>query len=315
MRRNCTLQCVNSSVTVALPASIANDVEPDGFRVLCWEAPDEPPTEPVQLWVPEYPSTYGPQTWSAGLAALPELEVVQLLSAGVDPWPALLPEGVTLCNGRGIHGASTAELAVATTLAMLRELPRYLNQQRERTWLRHPPQVIAGTRVLVVGAGDIGTRVARALQAIDADVTLVGRTARDGVRSTDELPGLLPSHQVVVLAVPSTPETTGMVDADFLAALPDGALVVNVARGQVVDTDALTAEVLSGRLRAALDVTDPEPLPADHPLWTADGALITPHAGGGADGWQGPAARLAAAQARRLVEGAPLLNVVGQAGY
>jgi phosphoglycerate dehydrogenase-like enzyme len=265
------------------------------------------------MWVPEYPASRGARAWAAGLAALPGLRLVHLRSAGVDPWPALLADGgraVVLCNGRGIHGASTAELAVATTLAMVRELPRYVRQQDEHRWRGDSARSVAGARVLVLGAGDIGHRVAAVLRQLDARVTLVARTARGGVASLDRLPDLLPTQQIVVIAVPSTPETERMVGREFLAALPDGALVVNVARGKVVDTQALLAELTSGRLSAALDVVDPEPLPPDHPLWSAPNLLITPHVGGGAEGWLERGCALVLDQARRLHDGAELRNQV-----
>jgi len=283
------------------------------LRLVEFEAGDQPPTQPVDMWVPEYPASLGQRAWAAGLEALPGVKVVQLLSAGVDPWPALLADSdsdAVLCNGRGVHGASTAELAVATTLAMVRELPRYVRQQDEHRWQGAAARSVAGVRVLVLGAGDIGQRVASALRILDARVTLVARTARDGVVAMADLPDLLPRQEIVVIAVPSTPETERMVGRDFLAALPAGALVVNVARGRVVDTDALLSELLSQRLHAALDVVDPEPLPADHPLWSAPNLLITPHVGGGAEGWLERGCAMVLDQARRLTDGTDLRNRV-----
>jgi phosphoglycerate dehydrogenase-like enzyme len=162
----------------------------------------------------------------------------------------------------------------------------------------------------VVGAGDIGQAIGRMLTGFDVDLTYVARTARNGVRSTAELPELLPYADVVVVIVPVTPETTGMVDAGFLAAMRDGALLVNAARGVVVDTDALVAELLSGRLRAALDVTEPEPLPDGHPLWSAPGLLLTPHVGGAVPDTNDRAAAAVTDQVRRILAGEPLVNLV-----
>jgi phosphoglycerate dehydrogenase-like enzyme len=150
------------------------------------------------------------------------------------------------------------------------------------------------------------------LEGFDVDLTYVARTARDGVRSTDELPQLLPGADVVVLVVPVTGETRGMVDAGFLAAMKDGALLVNAARGVVVDTDALLAELTAGRLRAALDVTDPEPLPEGHPLWSAPGLLLTPHVAGAVPDTNARAAAVVVDQLRRVLDGAQLENVVDQ---
>ncbi|MDT4938885.1 MAG: hypothetical protein QOG80_2556, partial [Pseudonocardiales bacterium] len=178
----------------------------------------------------------------------------------------------------------------------------------------HRTASLDAARVLVLGAGDIGRRVAAALEVFDAEVTLVARRARDDIRSLDDVPGLLHTQDAVVIAVPLTPATRHLVDAAFLAALPDGAAVVNVARGAVVDTAALLDELHRGRLRAFLDVTDPEPLPTDHPLWDAPNLLLTPHVGGGTTGWEQRAYRLAAEQLRRFLDHEPLRNVV-DAGY
>jgi phosphoglycerate dehydrogenase-like enzyme len=164
--------------------------------------------------------------------------------------------------------------------------------------------------VLVVGAGDLGRELKRRLDTFDVTTTMVARQARDGVHGIDELPGLLPDHDAVVLMVPVTPATIGMVDAAFLAAMPDGAILVNGARGVVVDTDALLAELRSGRLRAALDVTDPEPLPEGHPLWTAPGLLLTPHVAGSVTGHRERAYAVVAAEVARFAAGKEPENLV-----
>ena len=301
------------------PEAIASDLDRrrwDWLEVVGWDGEGDPPDEALgtRVWVPPYGVAQAPDFVRSSLAALPGLEVVQLLSAGIEPWDSLVPSGVTLCSGRGIHGGSTAELAVALLLASVRDLPQYVEQQRRRTWRRLPPATLAGRRVLVLGAGDIGTRVAAVLRALECEVTLVGRRSRGDVRRWEDARSDLDRTDVLVVAVPHTPDTAGLVGAEVLAALPDGAVVVNVARGAVLDTAALTAEVASGRLRAALDVTDPEPLPADHPLWELPGALLTPHAGGGAEGWEDRARSLVADQVQRLHTGQELLNVVDD-GY
>jgi phosphoglycerate dehydrogenase-like enzyme len=244
--------------------------------------------------------------------ALPRLRLVQLTSAGAERFVGRLPEGVVLCNARGAHTPATAEWVLAATLAAQRGLPDLVRAQDAHRWEPGTRRSLVGARVLVVGAGDIGRTVARMLAGFDAEVTFVARTARDGVHSTDELPQLLPSADVVVLLVPVTPETTGLVDAAFLAAMPDGALLVNAARGVVVDTDALLAELARGRLRAALDVTEPEPLPEDHPLWSAPGLLLTPHVGGAVPQTAERAAAAVVAQVRRVLAGEELANVVDQ---
>ena len=165
-----------------------------------------------------------------------------------------------------------------------------------------------------MGFGSIGRAFARRLDGFECEIRAVARTARqvDGieVKAIDALPALLPAADVVVLIVPLTPETRRLVDAAFLARMHDGALLVNVARGPVVDTEALTAECASGRLRAALDVTDPEPLPPDHRLWRTPGVLISPHVGGNTSAFLPRARRLVAEQLRRYVSGEPLVNEV-----
>jgi phosphoglycerate dehydrogenase-like enzyme len=260
----------------------------------------------AQVWVPRG----GGRIPDGLFAALPHLRLVQLLSAGAEQFVGRLPEGVVLCNARGAHTPSTAEWAVTATLAAQRGIPGFVREQDAGRWSPSTQRSVVGAGVLVVGAGDIGRRIGRMLEGFDVDLTYVARTARDGVRSTDELPRLLPDADVVVLVVPVTPQTRGMVDAAFLAAMKDGALLVNAARGVVVDTDALLAELTAGRLRAALDVTDPEPLPAGHPLWSAPGLLLTPHVAGAVPDTNERAAAAVVDQLRRVLAGEPLQDVV-----
>jgi phosphoglycerate dehydrogenase-like enzyme len=248
---------------------------------------------------------------AAALAAMPGLRVIQLLSAGVEAWLPRVPDGVTLCNGRGVHGGSTAELAVAGILSLVRRLPHFLGEQVAARWSPETTEDIDGKRLLVLGGGDIARRAAAALEVFGATTTFVGRTAREGVHAIDEVPSLLPDADIVVVALPLTNATRHLVDADFLAALPDGAIIANVARGAIVATDALLAELTAGRLRAFLDVTDPEPLPSDHPLWHAPNVVITPHVGGGTRGWERRGFRLVREQLGRYLAGEPLHNVVG----
>ena len=294
---------------------VAEDLDRRGWdwlEVVAWDGDGTVPDEAhaARLWVPPYGVAQSPDFVRESLADMARLEVVQLLSAGIEPWDALVPTGVRLCSGRGIHGGSTAELAVALVLASVRDLPQYVEQQRQGLWQRLSPGSLAGRRVLVLGAGDIGSRAAAVLRALECEVSLVGRRSREGVGSWEDARSGLGRTDVLLVAVPHTPDTERIVDAEVLAALPDGALVVNVARGAVLDTEALAAEVASGRLRAALDVTEPEPLPGDHPLWGLPGAIITPHAGGGAEGWEERAGALVADQVQRLNTGQELRNAV-----
>ncbi len=263
----------------------------------------------VRFWVPAFLHA-DPVAARAIIEGLPKLQVIQTQSAGVDVIVPVVPESVVLCDGRGVHGSSTSEWALTAILSVLREFPRFAVAQQEGRWDYGVTDELAGKRVLVIGAGDVGEQLARRLQACDASVTLVGRRAREGVHAVSELPRLLPAAEVVVLIVPKTSETVGLVDENFLAAMPDNALLVNAARGPVVRTDALLAELSSGRLRAALDVTDPEPLPTGHPLWSAPNLLMTPHVAGSVTGFAARAAELIAAQLHRYDAGEPLHNVV-----
>ncbi|MFD1044215.1 NAD(P)-dependent oxidoreductase [Kibdelosporangium lantanae] len=213
------------------------------------------------------------------LGQLENLQMVQLLSAGADEWIGDTPKHVVLASARGAHGRPISEWVMSAVLALYRQWPALVRFQDEHVWAhrRVDADTLAGKRVLVVGAGAIGTTVAQRMKAFEASATLVARTAREGIRASVDLPELVPGHDIVVIAAPINDETRGLVNKEFLAAMPDGAVLVNVGRGQIVDTDALTAELQTGRLRAALDVTEPEPLPADHPIWACENVIISPH--------------------------------------
>ena len=236
--------------------------------------------------------------------------MVQTLTAGVEHVRGYVPEGVLLCNGRGIHDTSTAELAVALMLASLRGIPDFVRAQGRAEWVPDMRPSLADKQVLIVGYGQIGEAIEARVLPFEADVVRVARSARDGVHAIDELPDLLPHADVVVLIVPGTDQTTGLFDADMLARIKDGALLVNISRGGVVDTDALVAELGSGRIHAALDVVDPEPLPSDHPLWHAPNLLLVPHVGGNSTAMQPRAHRLVREQLHRFAAGEPLANVM-----
>ncbi len=305
-------------VTVTVPDAdtLAALAVPDGVRVELWDLAGDLPAEVAErvdvVVVPHYVKRGA----LGRLRALPRLSVVQIPSAGFEHVVPHLPAGVTLCNGRGVHDDETAELALALTLASLRGLDDYVRQQDRREWTTRTRPSLADRRALVVGHGAIGAAVARRLEAFAVDVVRVASTARDeeGVRvhGVDELGDLLPGAEVVILTVPLTEDTHSLVDADFLARLPDGALLVNVARGKVVDTDALVAELRSGRLRAALDVTDPEPLPADHPLWSVPGLILTPHEGGNTTATPRRMIALVQSQLDRLGAGEEPANIVAR---
>jgi phosphoglycerate dehydrogenase-like enzyme len=292
---------------------------PDGLTYAHWNAGEEYPDDPAGcvFYVPPYMKDAGVTT--GVLRKMPEVRVVQTLTAGVDAYLPAFRElgrpGVTLCNARGVHDASTAELAMALTLASLRGIPEFVRRQDREEWRSGFHPALADRTVLILGYGAIGSAVEDRLAGFEcARVLRVARSARatqrGPVHALAELPALLPEADVVVVVTPLTEGTRGLVDGAFLARMKDGALLVNVARGPVVDTKALLGELESGRLRAALDVTDPEPLPPGHPLWHAPGALISPHTGGPTTAFLPRAKRLLAAQLRRYAAGEPLEHVI-----
>jgi phosphoglycerate dehydrogenase-like enzyme len=245
---------------------------------------------------------------------LPGLRVVQSLSAGVDWLLPKVPAGVVVCRAVGVHDIPVAEWAVASILAMQRRFPEFIEYQRRGEWNRGPGEDgkiddIDGHMVLVVGYGSIGRALAARLAPFGARVIGVARNARDGAQPASDLPNLLPVADVVVNLLPLTPETEKFVDAAFLARMKPGALFVNAGRGKTVDTEALLEALRSGRIRAALDVTDPEPLPAGHPLWSAPNILITPHIAGSVARWDARGYGFAAEQIRRYSAGQPLLGI------
>lgn len=210
----------------------------------------------------------------------PRLRLVQTLYAGVERWEGLLPPDVRLANASGAHGGATAEIATAGLLALLRRLPETFANGAQALWRPLPGESVNGKRALVVGAGDVGSSLCRQLEALGATVILAGRSARGRIRAIDDVVHELADYDIVALATPLTAQTRGLADAEFLGKMKDGAVLINIGRGPAVCTDALVAELSAGRLRAVLDVTDPEPLPEGHPLWRQPGLVMTPHVGG-----------------------------------
>lgn len=254
-------------------------------------------------------------TGTAPLARIGEmtsLEVIQLNLAGYEAFLDLVPDGVALCSAAGVHDTGTAELAVALLLALGRKLDQYARNMTTGTWARDGfGWSIADRRAVIIGYGGIGKAIERRLEPFElAAIDKLARTARDDVHAFADLEQLLPKADIVIIACPLTEETRGMFDARRLALLPDGAVVVNIARGPIVDTEALVAETSAGRLRAALDVTDPEPLPQDHPLWRSPGVLISPHTGGPATSFWPRTNALIARQLAAWAAGQPLENRV-----
>ncbi|MEU6386356.1 2-hydroxyacid dehydrogenase [Streptomyces bauhiniae] len=291
---------------------------PEGPDYLFWDGGQEFPGDPAECAVYVVPYMTPLEVRTRPLERMTGLRVIQTLTAGVDDITAhlsLIAPGVQLCNARGVHDTSTAELALTLTLASLRGIPGFVRAQEEGRWQGEFRPALADRNVLILGYGAIGSAIEDRLAPFEVErvirVARSGRTtARGVVHPLTELPQLLPEADVVILAMPLTDETRGLVDAAFLARMKDGALLVNIARGPVVDTDALLSEVESGRLTAALDVTDPEPLPPGHPLWRAPGVLITPHVGGPSSAFRPRAERLLVDQLTRFVNHEPLRHVV-----
>jgi len=314
---------------VGVPAWIEEDLLAKFPREITLERIESRPERQidVEFWV-------APTSAKGFQQVLPHLtgvRVVQAMLAGVDWMKKLVPEGVTLCDGQGMHNIPTAEWTLTAILSSLKFFPFYRDLQHTGEWQRLTEadatyrqlhrgeklmsfkvlqEELYGKRVMIVGYGSIGRSIEERLLAFGAEIVRVARQAREGVECVDRLLDLLPDADIVVLIVPLTEETTGMIGARELEKMKQGALLVNAARGPVVQTDALVAALQSGRIRAAVDVTDPEPLPKDHPLWSAPNLLITPHIAGSSPRSMERAIGFAAEQVERYLRGDELQNVV-----
>jgi phosphoglycerate dehydrogenase-like enzyme len=283
----------------------------------------------IDVWIPDPYATRAMRAW-------PHLHGVKLvlsMMAGTEWIPGTVGPHVTISNARGAHNVSTAEWTLASILAMLKYFPLYLDIQKSGIWKRrfeasaHYAQITGDTRpfhpevmleeltgktVLLVGYGAIGKEIERMLGPFDVKMLRVARSARTSpqVHAVSELEQLLPEAEVVVLILPSTAETKGLIGRSQLALMQQGTLLVNAARGPIVDTDALVEALNSGRIRAALDVTDPEPLPVGHPLWSCPNLLITPHVAASSPQFAVRGLRVVAHELRRYMKGEPLENVV-----
>ena len=281
-----------------------------GVELLRWDLTGPAPEGRIDLLVPPYMGKPG------ALAALEGVDVglVQSQSIGYDGVADVLPEGCVFANAAGVHETSTAELALGMMIASQRGMADFARNQATGTWDNSQRPSLADRRVLLVGYGGVGKAIEARLLPFETEVTRMASREREDaggkIFGIDSLYEQLPLHEIVVVSVPLSEQTRQLVDAKFLAAMPDGALLVNVARGPVADTNALLAETSSGRLRAALDVTDPEPLPADHPLWTTPGVLITPHVGGASSAMFPRMVRLVKQQIGLMLAGKEPVNVV-----
>lgn len=284
-------------------------VAPEGVTLL------GPASAPLDSDLIETVTFYAPP-YMSGLAGLepsrrmPNLQYLQMPNAGFDETHPFRRENLLICNARGVHDVSTSELALALTLASLRGLDDYVLAQKSGEWLSGTRPSLAYKRVALVGYGSIGKRIALMLSPFDVDLVAFTRTGSEGTTKMSEFDSLLPTFDVVILIIPANADSIGLMNEVRLAKMKDGALLVNVARGVIVDTDALVAELASGRIRAALDVTDPEPLEPNHPLWQQPGLIISPHVGGNSSAFPRGMRNLLQTQFERLSLGEEPINVV-----
>ena len=303
----------DATLLVSVPGPTLRDAlgtPPEGAEVVLWNMESPPPSDRIDLVVPPYMGT------AERLGALEGVttRLVQSQSIGYDDVAAELPPGHVFANAASVHETSTAELALALLLAAQRGIPDFVRAAADGSWAPARHESLADRRVMLLGYGGVGRAIEARLAPFEVELVRVASRARDDetghVHGIDELPALLPTVDIVIVGVPLTDETTGLVDDAFLTALPDGALVVNIARGRVADTEAILDHATRGRLRFALDVTDPEPLPEGHPLFALPNVLISPHVGGASTAMMPRMARLLREQIERMLRGDEPLNVV-----
>jgi phosphoglycerate dehydrogenase-like enzyme len=303
--------------TVSFPdKQLLADLEPlpDGLRGVIWDLKSDPEggtLDEVDAVILPYIDA---GAVLPALAKVPGLKFVQTQSTGFDGVREAAGPAAAVSSAAGVHAAATAELALGLILAKLRGIDQAVRDQQQAAWRPERRQSLADRRVLLAGVGGIGHEIARRLEPFEVSVTRVGSAARDDeyghVHASSELAELAASHDILISVLPLSDQTHRLIGEKVLAALPDGALVVNVGRGSVVDTAALTMEVTSGRLHCAIDVVDPEPLPADHPLWGSTNALITPHIGGNASAFEPRILKLLGKQLEALAAGKAPANLV-----
>ena len=271
--------------------------------------PDPADLEKITFYVPAY--MYGAAALTP-IASMGSLQVIQSPNAGVDDVIPLRPKGVVLCNAAGVHDGSTAELAVGLAIASRRGFNSFAQYQSKGVWLHTSNASLTDSKVAIIGHGNIGKTIAQMLGGFEVEVTSFSRSGRDGALTMENFDRLLPTFDVIILIVPLNDQTRHFMNAQRLSAMKDGASLINVARGAIIDTDALVAELNSGRISCALDVTDPEPLPAGHPVWNTPNTIITPHVGGDSKAFEPRGRALVEAQLARFAAGQPLINVVAE---
>jgi phosphoglycerate dehydrogenase-like enzyme len=263
----------------------------------------------ITFYVPQYMGGKQALEYSKKMSSLKYLQVP---NAGFDDAIEYLKPGTILCNARGVHDDSTAELAVGLAIAVRRGFPDFVRAQDRGEWAHKRHQSFSDSVVAIVGYGSIGQSLVKKLSGFELSFTAFSRSGKDGAKTLDQLDVFLAKADIVFLTLPLNAESKHLFNKERFAKMKDGSLIVNVGRGPIIDTDALLAELNSGRIFAGLDVTDPEPLPSDHPLWRAPNLLIAPHVGGDSTAFEARGKKLVEEQLARLSEGTELINIVGR---
>ena len=298
-----------SAITHTVWSQWPDLIVPTGFKAL---SPENYPLETsdlseISIYIPPYMTGI---EFLEPIKKMENLQILQVPNAGYESALPYLRDGMTLCNARGVHNASTAELAVGMAIAMKRGFPDFIRAQDQSKWSHERMGSLNDSAIGIIGAGSIGQTLVSYLQPYDVDIKVFSRSGMNGAFTMDRLDEFLPTFDILILIVPLNPESKHLINAKRLAALKDRAILINVARGQVVDTDALVAELKTGRISAALDVTDPEPLPVDHPLWHAKNVMITPHVGGDSEAFEKRGKRFMEQQLQRIADGLEPLNII-----
>ncbi len=285
---------------LAIPAGMTH-LETDRF------IPSASQLDEIEFYAPSYMG--GIKTIEI-IPKMKKLKVVHYNQAGYEDILPHIPKGVTLCNGAGLHDVSTSELAIGLAIASRRGFAEFMDNQKQGIWKRTRKPALADSHVGIVGFGHIGKRIATLLEMFETKVTAFTRSGSDGSVKISEFDEYLPKLDVIILILPLTAESKNFMSAARIKKMKDGATLINVARGAIVDTAALVAELHTGRITAGLDVTDPEPLPAGHPLWSAPNLIISPHVGGDSEAFDPRARKMVQEQLARLAENKPLLNQI-----
>jgi phosphoglycerate dehydrogenase-like enzyme len=278
-------------------------LQTDGF------IPSESQLEDIEFYVPSYMG--GIKTFEV-IAKMKNLKTVHYSQAGYEDILPYIPNDVILCNASGLHDVSTSELAIGLTIASRRGFAEFMDNQKKGLWHRKTKPALADSHVGIVGYGHIGKRIASLLQMFETKVTAFSRSGTDGAVKISEFDTFLPDLDVIILILPLTKDSRNFINADRIKKMKDGATLINLARGAIVDTDALVAELNTGRITAGLDVTDPEPLPKEHPLWSAPNLIITPHVGGDSAAFDPRARKMVQEQLERIAQKKPLLNQIAR---